>query len=104
MEFDAHAGCGTAVLAVKPQVMAEVARACGPALREAAPLVVSVAAGVRADDICRWLGYDAPLVRCMPNTPSLLGCGATGLYANEHASDEQCQRAEAILATAGITE
>ena len=98
------AGCGTAVLAVKPQVMAEVVRGCAATLRESDPLLVSVAAGVRAADICRWLGYDAPLVRAMPNTPALLGCGATGLFANDHVSDAQRAHAEAILATAGITE
>lgn len=98
------AGCGTAVLAVKPQVMSAVARACAASLRACNPLLVSVAAGVRATDICRWLGYDAPLVRAMPNTPALLGCGATGLFANEHVSDTQRQQAETILATAGITE
>jgi pyrroline-5-carboxylate reductase len=97
-------GCATAVLAVKPQLMAEVVRASAPALRQARPLLVSVAAGVRADDICRWLGYDAALVRAMPNTPALLGCGATGLFANDHVSETQRQRADAILGAAGITE
>lgn len=101
---EALAGCDTAVLAVKPQVMAEVVRGCAEALRENAPLLVSVAAGVRAADICRWLGYPAPLVRCMPNTPSLLGCGATGLYANDAVSEAQRGLAEAILSAVGITE
>ena len=97
-------GAGTVVLAVKPQVMAEVVRDCAPAILEAGALVVSVAAGVRGADICRWLGRDAPVVRAMPNTPALLGCGATGLFANDHVSAGQRERAEAILSAAGITE
>ena len=39
----------------------------------------------------------------MPNTPALLGCGATGLHANAVATDEQKQLAEYILAAVGIT-
>jgi pyrroline-5-carboxylate reductase len=58
------------VLAVKPQVMHDVVTGLAPALAARRPLVISVAAGVRAPDIGRWLGYHGPLVPCMPNTPS----------------------------------
>lgn len=101
---EAISTAGTVVYAVKPQVMPGVVRATSPAVRASAPLVVSVAAGVRADDIGRWLGYPAAIVRAMPNTPALLGCGATGLFANEHVDGEQRERAAAILGAVGITE
>ncbi len=101
---EALAGCDVVVLAVKPQVMADVVKGCAAALRAASPLLISVAAGVRAADICRWLGHDAPLVRCMPNTPALLGCGATGLYAGERVDAAQRRQAESILGAVGITE
>lgn len=101
---EALPGADIVVLAVKPQMMADVIVACAPALRAAAPLLISVAAGVRAADICRWLGTEAPLVRAMPNTPALLGCGATGLYATEAVDETQRRQAESILSAAGITE
>ena len=49
-----------------------------------------------------WLGA-LPIVRCMPNTPALIGAGATGLFANAQASAAQRERAETILGAAGRT-
>lgn len=91
------------VLAVKPQVLGEVARALAPAVRKRRPLVVSIAAGVRSGDIERWLGGDLPIVRCMPNTPALVGSGATALVANAHAEADQKAIAESILRAVGLT-
>ncbi|KEZ77374.1 pyrroline-5-carboxylate reductase [Salinisphaera hydrothermalis] len=90
------------VLAVKPQVMAETARALAPVFEDARPLILSIAAGIPLSALRRWLGADFAYVRCMPNTPSLLGVGATGLYADEVATTEQRQLADDIMATAGI--
>jgi pyrroline-5-carboxylate reductase len=101
---EAIAGAETVVYAVKPQVMAGVVPGTAAAVRRQSPLVVSVAAGVRTADIARWLGYEAAIVRAMPNTPALLGCGATGLYANRHANAAQRERAAGVLGAVGITE
>lgn len=90
------------VLAVKPQVMQQVCRGIADAVQSAQPLIISIAAGLLSKDISRWLGGDVSLVRCMPNTPSLLSVGATGLFANEKVSAEQKQQAEQILAAVGI--
>ncbi len=65
------------VLAVKPQVLKSVAQALAPHL--STQLVVSIAAGIRGSDLSRWLGGYARIVRCMPNTPALIGMGVTGL-------------------------
>ncbi len=92
----------TVVLAVKPQNMAEVVQGLAGAAREHRPLVVSIAAGVREPDIRRWLQFDAAIVRTMPNTPALVGAGATALYANEHVTPEQRARAESVLRAVGI--
>ncbi len=89
------------VLAVKPQIMHDVVTALAPTLAQRRPLVVSVAAGVRTADIGRWLGYDGPLVRCMPNTPALLQSGVTALYANAHVDADQRDAAESILRAVG---
>ncbi|MCG3145133.1 MAG: Pyrroline-5-carboxylate reductase [Gammaproteobacteria bacterium] len=90
------------VLAVKPQQMRAAARPLAAALAARRPLVVSVAAGIRIADLRRWIG-ELPIVRAMPNTPALLGCGAAGLYAGEEVSDEQREQAEGILRAAGLT-
>lgn len=89
------------VLAVKPQVMREVVTDLAPALAKRRPLVVSVAAGVREEAISRWLGYDGPVVRCMPNTPALLQSGVSALYPNDQVDAGQRDIAESILRAVG---
>ncbi len=91
------------VLAVKPQVMRDVCAALAPSAQARRPLVVSIAAGITGAQIDRWLGGGIAIVRCMPNTPALLGAGVTGLYANAAASAEQRDIAQTLLASAGKT-
>ncbi len=93
----------TVVLAVKPQAMAPVVKGVAVPGKAHRPLFVSIAAGVREPDIARWLGYDAAIVRSMPNTPALVGSGATALYANPFVSDEQRSLAESVLRAVGLT-
>jgi pyrroline-5-carboxylate reductase len=100
---DAVRGAGTIVLAVKPQVLQAVCAVLGGAIGEATPLIVSIAAGIRIDQIERWIGRALPVVRAMPNTPALIGAGATGLIANARASADDRARAEALLGAAGRT-
>ena len=95
--------CATVVLAVKPQIMNTVVQELAPVLREHAPLLVSIAAGVRETDINRWAGGDMAIVRTMPNTPALVGCGATALCANAKVDAGQRERADTILKAVGIT-
>lgn len=94
----------TVVLAVKPQVLPDVCRDLGQTLAESRPLVISIAAGIRTDQIEHWLGSQAAVVRVMPNTPALIGAGSNGLHANAHVTDGQRQEAERILAASGICE
>ena len=93
----------TVVLSVKPQVMAPVTKGLAASAERTRPLVISIAAGVREPDLRSWLGYDAAIVRTMPNTPALVGSGATALYANPFVSAEERNRAQAILDAVGIT-
>jgi pyrroline-5-carboxylate reductase len=90
------------VLAVKPQALAEVARELAPSVQARRPLVISLAAGVRMSDLERWLGAGVPIVRVMPNTPALIGSGASGLFANSHVTDAQRDLAESILRAVGV--
>jgi pyrroline-5-carboxylate reductase len=91
----------TVVLAVKPQHMREAAAALRPLLRQ--QLVLSIAAGIRTEDLARWLGGYGKIVRVMPNTPALVRAGIAGLYACEHVSEAERQRADAVLRAVGET-
>ena len=100
---EAVAGSSVWILAVKPQVLPEVAQSLATLAQTQRPLVLSIAAGIRSADLERWLGGNLPVVRTMPNTPALLRSGATGLYANAQVSAGQRAIAESILRTAGLT-
>lgn len=89
------------VLAVKPQRIAEVARNLSPHLATPPPVVLSVAAGVPVNALRGWLGAEVPLVRCMPNTPALIGAGASALYAEPAVDAAQRRSAQAIVDAAG---
>lgn len=93
-------GAKIIVLAVKPQILREVAQGIASCL-EHCPVVVSIAAGIPIVALQAWLnGYPA-IVRCMPNTPALVGVGASGLYATPQVSIEQKNRVEEIFAAVG---
>ena len=89
------------VLAVKPQQMREVVASIKPYVKS--QLVLSIAAGIRAVDLSRWLGGHRAIVRTMPNTPALVGKGMTGAVAMAGVSDVQKQMADAILRAVGET-
>ncbi len=90
------------VLAVKPQALKALAQELRPTLAESGALVISVAAGIVLESLQQWLGEESAIVRCMPNTPSLVLTGASGLYANDKVSTEQRDVAERILGSVGL--
>jgi len=92
------------VLAVKPQIMKEVCEGLAGVVQRQRPLIISVAAGLDAATLEAWLGGSLPLVRCMPNTPALVGAGASGLYANASVSDEQRALATELMEAVGLVE
>jgi pyrroline-5-carboxylate reductase len=89
------------VMAVKPQQMREAVNALAPQI--ATQLIISVAAGVRATDLSRWLGGYSRIVRTMPNTPALIGLGATGLAMLAGGTDADRKLAESIMQAVGQT-
>ncbi|AEK60591.1 Pyrroline-5-carboxylate reductase [Collimonas fungivorans Ter331] len=89
------------VLAVKPQQMKEVVAKLRPHVTS--QLVLSIAAGIRAVDLKRWLGGHDAIVRCMPNTPALIGLGITGMVATAGVSAAQRDTADLILRAVGST-
>jgi pyrroline-5-carboxylate reductase len=86
------------VWAVKPQVFKEAAAPVASHTRQA--LHLSVAAGIRTDSICNWLGTHR-VVRTMPNTPALVGQGMTALFACDGVSVAEKGSVEQVIATTG---
>jgi len=91
------------VMAVKPQVMATVCSEIAPYIGKPDCVVVSIAAGVPLASLQAWFGEQRAIVRTMPNTPSLVGEGATALYASNATSDTQKNLAADVMAAVGIT-
>jgi pyrroline-5-carboxylate reductase len=99
---EAVAGAQVVVLAVKPQVLAEVLKPLAPELQLSRPLLVSVAAGIRTAELAAWSGEGVPVVRAMPNRPALVGAGATGLYAAPSVGDAQRALATELMSATGL--
>ena len=98
---DIVAAVGCLVLSVKPQILPAVCRDLKTSVQKEQPLIVSVAAGTRGNDIDAWLGGGLSVVRIMPNQPALLQLGISGLYANEKTSDEERDFAAGIIRAVG---
>lgn len=96
------AACGTIVLAVKPQsfpqVLPEVARAMA-----ADKVLVSIAAGISAEMIKKEMGFDCKVILVMPNTPLMLGEGATALARVEPTTEAEFARVRVLFNAVGIT-
>ena len=90
------------VLAVKPQILQQVCQQLDMSMRQQPPLVISVAAGITLHNLRCWLGGGMAIIRCMPNTPALIGKGATGLYANASTLPQQRELAGCIMEAVGI--
>ncbi|OCQ20638.1 pyrroline-5-carboxylate reductase [Pseudoalteromonas luteoviolacea] len=91
------------VLSVKPQMMAELCATFEQHnLDLSNKVVVSVAAGITISRLKEMLSNEAKVVRCMPNTPSLVGLGVSGLFSQDIDSDEQTF-IDKIFSATGIT-
>jgi len=91
---------GILVLSVKPQNMAEALQSIKDAIKPNT-LVISIAAGIKVTNIAATLG-DIAIVRVMPNTPALIGEGASALFANDKAKPMQ-NEAKSIFSSVGKT-
>ncbi|SFB80876.1 pyrroline-5-carboxylate reductase [Pseudoalteromonas denitrificans] len=90
------------VLSVKPQVMADLCQTFADSdIDLSNKLFISVAAGITIDRLQQMLGQKVSIIRCMPNTPSLLGKGVSGLYAQD-ATDDDKAFTQAIFENTGI--
>jgi pyrroline-5-carboxylate reductase len=87
------------VVAVKPQDARAALASVASSVRS--KLVISIAAGIRIASIARWLGGHRRIVRCMPNTPALIGAGITGLYAGAEVNAADRKSTETVLGAVG---
>jgi len=87
------------VLAVKPQDMRQALASLASSVH--GKLVLSVAAGITIEALSRWLGGHRKIVRCMPNTPGLIGAGISGLFASRDVGEHEKEKAETILRAVG---
>jgi pyrroline-5-carboxylate reductase len=89
------------LFAVKPQILKPVCEDLAEEVQANRPLIMSIAAGPRIEDIDSWLGGGLSVVRVMPNQPALIDQGISALFANERTSDERKQQAEKIMSAVG---
>ena len=93
---------GVIVLSVKPQILDKVLREVGDQL-EPGTLVISIAAGVDTEAIETMIADGVRVIRAMPNTPALVGAGATAIAPGKHASETDLATAKAMFDAVGIT-
>lgn len=98
----AAAEAAIVLLSVKPQAMNKLLDEVAPAIDEG-KLVISIAAGVPLAAIERKVGHGIRIVRTMPNTPALVGAGATAIAAGEHATEADLAQAKALFDAVGKT-
>jgi pyrroline-5-carboxylate reductase len=94
--------CSLVVLSVKPQIMDKILREVGDQMKPGT-LVVSIAAGVDTSTIEESLPEGVRVVRAMPNTPAMVGAGATAISPGKHATPEDMATAKALFDAIGIT-
>jgi len=91
----------TLVLAVKPQIIRDVAVDLARQARPDNQVVVSIAAGVTLDSLLTWFGPRTAAVRVMPNQPSLVGSGMSGLCATSAVSESGREAADYLMRATG---
>jgi pyrroline-5-carboxylate reductase len=95
-------GADIVLLGVKPQVVGDVLKEIASELSDKT-LVISVAASVPTSYIEQHVGNHVPVVRVMPNTPSTVGCGMSGICRGSHAGPEHLEIARSMFDAVGRT-
>ncbi len=90
------------IFAIKPQFFKQILLSLAPILCARRPLIISIAAGIRTESMHHWLDANLSIIRAMPNTPALIGAGATALYADANVNEVDKQRASEIMGAVGL--
>ena len=93
----------TIVLGVKPHLIAQVCQEISAAMDVSKKCFISVAAGCSISTIEKALNKPCTVIRTMPNTPSQLGLGVTGIFPSNLANQQQLDIAEQLMSAVGIT-
>lgn len=91
------------ILAVKPQILNGVLEQIKSCIKEGT-VIVSIAAGKTIEQLEAILGTNAKLVRCMPNTPAMVGLGCCGVCRNKRVPDSEMKECLEIFQSFGIAE
>lgn len=95
--------CEMVILGINPGSFDDVLPQLAACPVDEKPVLVSVAAGITFARIENVLGADTPVIRVMPNTPLILGQGASALVKNDAATDEQLAETDRLFAAMGVT-
>ena len=99
--YDAATGADVILLAVKPQVVQEACEGVRVCVEEKNVILITIAAGISASVINSYFDGECKIVRCMPNTPALIGWGASGLFATCNVSKDEKLLVESIFSSVG---
>lgn len=91
------------VLAVKPQMMGDMLSTLKANNELKGKLFLSIAAGLPVSRLQAMLGGEYPVIRIMPNTPSLIGKGMSGLYADDTVNRDDKDYADSVMGAVGET-
>ena len=95
------AAVDTLLFSVKPQILKPVCESLAEIVQQSRPLIMSIAAGPKIEDIDQWLGGGLSVVRVMPNQPALIDQGISALFANERTDESGRDMAEKIMTAVG---
>jgi len=95
------AAAETLLFSVKPQILKPVCEKLTEVVQHSRPLIMSIAAGPKIDDIDQWLGGGLSVVRVMPNQPALIDQGISALFANQQTDESGRDMAEKIMTAVG---
>lgn len=91
------------VIAVKPQILEQILSSESSSMLNKKPLLISIVAGITIASIEQWLGGEFAVVRVMPNTPALIGIGASGLFANSRVTSAQRNASTRLVNAVGMS-
>lgn len=95
------------LFAVKPQILKPVCKDIAKFLNNSSAIVLSIAAGIKTDNIRQWLNKSdsnsIKIIRAMPNTPALIGLGATGLFGAGELDEAETAYIESVFNAVGIS-
>ncbi len=91
----------TLLFSVKPQILKPVCADVAEFVQQSRPLIMSIAAGPKIEDIDLWLGGGLSVVRVMPNQPALIDQGISALFANDRTDKSGREMAEKIMTAVG---